>query len=34
MKPGIHWTEVVSEIRSAGPHGCIAPAEIENIECC
>ena len=31
MKPGIHWTEVVSEIRSAGPHGCIAPAEIEKI---
>lgn len=28
VKPGIHWTEVVSEIKSAGPHGCIAPGEV------
>ncbi len=27
-KPGIHWTAVVSEIKSAGPHGCIAPGEV------
>ncbi len=28
VRPGIHWTEVVSEIKSAGPHGCIAPEEV------
>lgn len=27
-KPGIHWTEVVSEIKSAGFHGCIALEEV------
>lgn len=30
-KPGIHWSDVKSEIRTAGPHGCIAPQEIEEI---
>ena len=31
VKPGIHWTEIVSEIRSGGPSGCFAPEEIEAV---
>jgi very-short-patch-repair endonuclease len=30
MKPGIHWTEVASEIESA-VRGCISPAEVDII---
>ena len=29
--PGIHWTEVISEIKSGGPSGCFAPQEIETV---
>jgi len=31
MKSGIHWTEIVSNIHSAGPHGCVAPEEVKEI---
>jgi len=31
FKPGIHWTEVISPIKSAGPSGCIAPEEVEAV---
>jgi len=31
VKPGIHWTEIVSEIRSGGPSGCFAPEEIKAV---
>ena len=30
-KPGIHWTEVVSEVKSAGFHGCIAQEEVDCV---
>ena len=30
-KPGIHWTEVESEVKSAGPHGCFAQQEITKV---
>lgn len=30
-KPGIHWTEVVSEIKRGGPSGCYTPEEIESV---
>ena len=29
--PGIHWTEVISEIKSGGPSGCFATQEIETV---
>ena len=29
--PGIHWTEVMSEVKSGGPSGCFAPQEIEKV---
>ena len=31
ITPGIHWTEVTSEIKSGGPSGCFAPQEIETV---
>lgn len=31
VQPGIHWTEVSSEIMSSGPSGCIAPDETNAI---
>jgi len=31
VKPGIHWTEIESEIKSGGPSGCFAPEEIEAV---
>ncbi len=31
VKPGIHWTEILSEIKSGGPSGCFAPQEIEAV---
>ena len=30
-KAGIHWTDITSEIKSGGPSGCFAPAEIKEI---
>ncbi|MBL0732038.1 MAG: DUF559 domain-containing protein [Desulfosarcina sp.] len=29
--PGIHWTEVMSAIKSGGSSGCFAPQEIEKV---
>ena len=31
MKPGIHWTEVESSIRSAGKSGCVSEEEIAAV---
>ena len=31
LKPGIQWTEVISEIRPGGSSGCVAPAEIDAV---
>jgi len=30
-KAGIHWTEVVSDVKSAGPSGCIAIEEVDAV---
>jgi very-short-patch-repair endonuclease len=30
-RPGIHWTDVASEIKSGGPSGCFAPEEIKVV---
>jgi len=30
-RPGIHWTEVISPIKSGGPSGCVAPEEVEVV---
>lgn len=31
MRVGIHWSEIVSNITSAGLHGCFAPAEVTTV---
>jgi very-short-patch-repair endonuclease len=31
IQAGIHWTEVVSSIKSGGPSGCVAPEEVEAV---
>jgi len=31
MRPGIHWTELGGEVKSAGGSGCHCPAEVEEI---
>jgi very-short-patch-repair endonuclease len=31
VRPGIHWTDVVSPIHSGGPSGCFAPEEVEVV---
>lgn len=31
MKPGLHWTEVAGEVRSAGGSGCHCPQEVEAV---
>jgi very-short-patch-repair endonuclease/AAA15 family ATPase/GTPase len=30
-KTGIHWTEIVSDVKSAGPSGCIALEEVDAV---
>jgi len=31
MRPGIQWTDVISEIHSAGAHGCFAQDEVASV---
>jgi very-short-patch-repair endonuclease len=31
LTPGIHWTEVESEVLRSGPSGCFAPKEVETV---
>jgi superfamily I DNA and/or RNA helicase len=31
LQPGIHWTDVISPIKSGGPSGCFAPEEVEAV---
>jgi hypothetical protein len=31
IQAGIHWTDVVSSIKSGGPSGCFAPEEVEEV---